>query len=143
MGAKTYIEERVAIVPWSGCWLWELSIGNHGYGNARWGGKTQTAHRLSYRAFVGEIPDDAFVLHSCDVKSCVNPDHLKLGTHAENMDDMARRCRHSRRRKLTIEQVDELKRLGGSVPQRVLARRFGVTQRAVWSILHGLSRRHE
>lgn len=78
--------------PMSGCWLWEGSLQTRGYG---WAGGI-TAHRLSYKVHRGDIPDGLHVLHRCDQRSCVNPDHLWLGTHADNMADMSKKGRASR-----------------------------------------------
>lgn len=68
----------------SGCWLWLGGIGPGGYGTASWGGKTQRAHRLSYAAFKGNIPDGLCLDHLCRVRSCINPQHLEAVTYAVN-----------------------------------------------------------
>lgn len=77
----------------SGCWQWKGSSNKDGYGTTRYMGKSIMAHRLSFLLHGGEIPDGMCVLHSCDNPPCVNPDHLFLGTHQDNMDDMARKGR--------------------------------------------------
>lgn len=68
------------------CWLW-LGGAIDGYGTITEEGRTVRAHRVSYKLHVGPIPTGLFVLHHCDVPSCVNPDHLFLGTHSDNMKD--------------------------------------------------------
>src|SRR6185503_243782 len=98
-----YIEERSIPEPNSGCWLWLLSFGNHGYGNASLGKRVMTAPRASYIAHYGSVPDGLWVLHRCNNKACVNPEHLYAGTHQQNMDDVAR-VGHPRR-KLTEDNV--------------------------------------
>lgn len=78
----------------SDCWYWFGSQDTGGYGVIRDKNLNSTkAHRLSWNLFYGEIPDKMMVLHKCDVRNCVNPDHLFLGTQNDNMKDMAKKKR--------------------------------------------------
>lgn len=70
------------------CWEWQGKLNDCGYGLKRYMGKLMNAHRAAYLHAVGEIPDGMCVCHSCDNTKCMNPDHLWLGTHQDNMDDM-------------------------------------------------------
>lgn len=72
-----------------GCWLWTAATNNRGYGVIGFGGgnKIVLAHRLSWILHNGEIPDGQLVLHKCDVRACVNPDHLYLGNMKDNARD--------------------------------------------------------
>jgi hypothetical protein len=76
-----------------GCWLWTGEKTTTGYGrlevkrNKKDGRIRIRAHRLSYEVFKGNIEDGLLVCHSCDIKLCINPEHLWLGTHQENMED--------------------------------------------------------
>jgi hypothetical protein len=77
--------------PMSGCWLWIGPIQNAGYGRTAIDGKSKSAHRLSWEIFRGPIPKGLCVCHACDVPICVNPSHLWLGTHLENIQDASRK----------------------------------------------------
>lgn len=72
----------------SGCWIWNGATGSSGYGQIKTFGKYSGTHRLSYELHNGAIPDGLEVMHSCDNRRCINPEHLNIGTHLENMRDM-------------------------------------------------------
>lgn len=90
---KELIESRSIPEPNSGCWLWEKSLDRGGYGVIRPDYVLLRAHRLSYEIYNGVADERLYVLHRCDVRCCVNPEHLFLGTHADNMQDMVRKGR--------------------------------------------------
>lgn len=78
----------------TGCWNWIGHIDAWGYGRIRWNGRCALAHRESYCEFVGAVPSNQVVRHRCDNPSCVNPEHLEPGTHADNTRDCIERGRH-------------------------------------------------
>lgn len=96
----------MAKVIWNGdedeCWEYEGCTNRAGYGRITIGSGPVLTHRFSYELFVGPIPDGIHVLHHRDNPPCVNPSHLWLGTHADNMADMAAkgRCPGNGRRKV-------------------------------------------
>ena len=77
----------------SGCWLWFGANSARDYGDFWFNGKMRRAHRVSWELAHGPIPPGMFVCHTCDVPSCVNPDHLFLGDRAANMRDCVKKGR--------------------------------------------------
>lgn len=75
------------------CWNWKRALTSAGYGHFSVKGKLTLAHRFSYELAYGNIPAKLEVLHSCDNPRCVNPRHLSLGTHLDNMKDMVKKGR--------------------------------------------------
>jgi hypothetical protein len=78
-----------------GCWIFSGAIGSQGYGKTYHEGRSRDAHRVMWIIHNGIIPPKMVVMHICDVKPCVNPKHLKLGTIADNLQDMRDKQRHS------------------------------------------------
>lgn len=137
MSKADYIKHWSTPVSESGCWLWEGYVEKGGYAMGVYRRKTGRAHRISYEAFYGPIPAGLHVCHKCDVRSCVNPDHLFLGTHAENMHDMIKKGRNTsgtlvKQHKLTEAQVIEIYK--SSEKACALAAKFGVSKSMIQNI---------
>ena len=93
--SREFILARHIQDPISGCWNWTGGKAGPGYGSVpRSVHASRTAHRASYAWFCGPIPAGRYVLHRCDNRRCVNPEHLFLGTHLDNIKDMQAKDRH-------------------------------------------------
>jgi hypothetical protein len=138
----------------NGCWIWQKSTQKNGYGVfAFGGGNNARAHRVSYMAFVGVIPLGMDVCHRCDVRNCVNPEHLFTGTRAENIADCLSKGRHPQTNKvrgsnhphakLTESDVEQiLCMLASGCPKAAIARQFSVTDRVILLIAKGDTWKH-
>ena len=139
VASQGFIRDR-STVDETGCWLWNKSIDSHGYGTSWNDGKTCLAHRLSWIVFNGPIENGLHVLHVCDVRSCVNPEHLFLGTNKDNIYDCMSKGRRAIRCKLTDDQVSDIvDRYSHGESASSLSKAFGVT--SVW--IHRIGRQLE
>lgn len=134
-----------------GCWLWTAGITkDSGYGAIQVNGQSYGAHRLSWLTFRGEISDGLCVCHRCDIRVCVNPAHLFIGTHADNVHDMYRKGRDNTprgsahvRAKLTESDIpDIMRRLAVGETPREIGESYGLSDCAVNAIRRGKSWRH-
>lgn len=105
--ALTRFHESYIPVPMCGCWIWIGTERGWGYGGIQVNHVNIFAHRYSYLIHKGEIPVGMFVCHKCDVRFCVNPDHLFLGTRDDNMRDMVEKNRQSKGSRHTISKITE------------------------------------
>lgn len=128
------------------CWLWLSAKGESGHGRFHIGGTKQSAHRISWLFEYGPIPYGLHVLHRCDTPACVNPNHLFLGTHLDNMKDRDDKGRtrtllgeNSPNAILTNHQVRLIKRLSKetTIQQATIARLFSVSPPHISGILRG------
>lgn len=147
---KKTLKEKMAIrmrpAP-NGCQEWSAYVDNHGYGTFKLNGKVQKAHRLCWQAFYGEIPSGMCVLHRCDNRSCINPNHLFLGTHADNNADMIKKGRRkdggkpmlgekNGMAKITEKQVFDIIELAKTRTQISIAKELKMSRSAIHKIVN-------
>lgn len=138
--------------PTSGCWLWTGAVGSGTYGtmtrNIK-GGKSlyKLAHRFSWERHNGPIPEGLCVLHKCDVRTCVNPGHLFLGTQKDNLHDMHKKGRdippagsRNSHAKIAEKDVRYIRNSEGS--DKDISDKFGIQTQTVKRIRNKLSWRH-
>ncbi len=135
------------------CWEWAAHIDSAGYGGFRVGRRMVGAHRIAWELANGPIPvgegsHGTCICHTCDNKSCVNPDHLFSGTHSDNMADMVAkgwagplRGEAHGNAKLTDLQVFQIRMIDRDMSQTKIARMFGVGQTQISNILSGKQRK--
>lgn len=149
--AQRRVLDKVSPVPEAGCWLWTGATWAHGRPQLRVADKLVLASRFAYEAFVGPIPCGMHVCHKCDTPLCVNPDHLFVGAHADNMRDRNKKGRQARLRgesnghaRLSEADVLAIKSLyaKGVASTEAIGREFGVSGRQVRYILRGKAWAH-
>lgn len=133
------------LVKNQGCWEWIGDKESKGYGRIGYNNKQHKAHRVSWMLHNGPIPKDLCVLHKCDNPSCVNPNHLFLGTYQDNNKDRAEKSRSADQRgdkshvsKLTWKKVKMIRYLysTGLFRHKDLAWQFDVGQTTIWHVLN-------
>lgn len=142
--------EKVDIHGPDECWPWLACQSSNGYGKFRFGGKPEWAHRVAWQLVHGDIPLGVCVCHHCDNPACVNPNHLFLGTKADNTHDMMAKGRanftggsrvgeDNPNSKLTEKQVLEIIELDRAkeIPRREIAKRYGICRTHIYDILSG------
>lgn len=124
----------------NGCWEWAANRFPKGYGCFKLNGKSNAAHRISYKIHVGEIKERMVICHKCDNPCCVNPNHLFMGTQKENLQDRNLKGRSIKGHKngrciLTEKDIPIIKSLlKEKIDQRDIAKKFGVAQTTISSI---------
>ena len=145
LSKKTLSWFMTGVCKTESCWNWNKAKNSDGYGSigrsVNGVPESISAHRESWVLHNGEIPDGMHVLHKCDNPSCVNPDHLWLGTHQDNMADRNSKGRTSRMlgdknpaTKLNEVRVKIIRSAHPMVSGRELARRFNVTPALIYAI---------
>lgn len=132
------------------CWIWQRGKDRDGYGHIRWPIKTTQCHRIAYELTIGKIPEGMQVCHSCDNPACVNPSHLWLGSHAQNMKDMQQKGRRigktrgeeNGRSIISTEQAIELRSLHNKLSRNELSLRYKISLGAVDHILYNGTWKH-
>lgn len=147
------VAQRLEHAGWTvtsaGCWEFSGSK-RHGYGQiALRGRRSEVASRAAYMAWVGAIGEGLYVCHRCDNPACINPQHLFLGTHDENMEDCKSKERHQHGERqwmaiLTEADCQSIRELyhSGAHTQRQLGRQYGVAQSTISAVVRRVNWKH-
>jgi len=140
-------EQKVELIPFSTCHWWVAALDTYGYGQILIDGTAQRTHRVCYQLYRGPIPNELQVLHTCDNRSCVNPDHLFLGTNQDNVDDKVKKGRQSAmkgtKNPRAILSEDDVRQIRASDnTQAELSLEYGVSQSSINNVVHRLSWKH-
>lgn len=138
------------VIVGDGCWIWTGATDTRGYGHLRWRGRIVRAHRLAYELVNGPIPAGSghhgmVVRHSCDRRICCNPEHLLLGTQADNAADLRERGRRKGRAagsengRAVLSSEDVIAILSDERGTRKIAAEYGVSRAAIQRIKSGVS----
>lgn len=131
-----------------GCWLFNGKCELNGYARVKHCGRKFLAHRLAYTLAKGEIPNGLLVCHSCDQRSCCNPEHLFVGSPLDNVADAVSKRRHAagercNHNKVTAEEVKLIRQTWSAAEGAgPLARRFGISREQVYNIVQRRSWKH-
>lgn len=147
---QTFYKNTLIPSDKSQCWLYQKSIDHKGYAHLKTRDIVIKAHRFSYKHHIGEIPNGLFVCHKCDVRNCVNPNHLFLGTNQDNMNDMCQKGRKVMPKgidvycaKLDENQVKEIKlKIKEGMKLVKIASIYNVSPGVISHIKNGLSWKH-
>lgn len=139
-------DERLRWYGWrvtsSGCWEWLGGRDRYGYGKVGCYGKIFLAHRLAYLAWIGLIPNGMSIRHSCDNPPCINPEHLIIGTNADNVRD--RVTRHRSHSKLSEDDVVAIRKTYavGDITLKKLAEQYNVSFQLIGLVVNRKNWRH-
>lgn len=147
---KQRLLSNIVVDVETGCWNWLKYKDKNGYGHMKVLGKSELVHRMAYQELVGELPSHMFVCPKCDNPSCLNPDHLFIGTNQDNINDKVAKNRQSKigqqkgskhsLAKLTEVDIVDIRTSGLS--QNKLALIYGVTQSNISHIQNKITWSH-
>lgn len=136
------------IVDKSGCWIWTDFLNSYGRGVMCIDGKTEHASRISYRLFNGDFDKNLWVLHKCDNPSCVNPDHLFLGTPKDNSEDMVKKGRSAKGMRVGNSKLSDIdvimirEAFSAGVPRMELIKRYNVSYTVITKVIYNETWKH-
>ena len=147
MSREELFLSKVSPEPNSGCWLWTAAVDSCGYGLFGTGGSGNNtrAHRWAYEYYKAKIPPKMKACHTCDNPSCVNPDHLFVGTDADNARDRDKKNRTAKgevngKSVLKADQIDLIRK--SLLSERALAKELNVSRGTINAIRSGRTWRH-